>query len=561
MSQIPSNIQQFDQGLAIGNQGIGIAAENQRAKLFANLRSSEIRQRGKIAQLQADTEAERLRTQVDLQELQGESFREREASQERMQQVGIDAQSRENMLARKSDAIMFENRRRFELEIEDARRRRAAAIQAGLLDEAQVQDTRRKEAQFQLLKEKKSAAIVQALQAAITGKTKDVMGKLSEGFAAQGMADTAFRSNTSAQLKIGMELGASAVATRSLEKPETRGGLRFGPDMGSSAYNSYVIEGNDPGLAGRPAAVNEIVTEMINESKLDGTVPASMMAEFKETLTNLLIQTTNIGLNANKPSAFGAAFDNSEKGKAAQNLQKLRRMVTSDNMVGAVLQGFMDNVRNASKNGEALKSFFGDERLGVASPGNAPRVRRLKEIMDELGDLDENIQRLNGAPLFDKETGQTSALGDERNPIIDIENFKPFDGIDIMPRVIAALQQNLSAEEVKKAIGTVPDDLQRKVDLILAGHSKDDIIKAVAQQQRVPISEVEDFMRQDLTQEGADIRERMDDINRGIITDENSAFGIVSDILKRMGEGEFALQGFDEGDLLREMELEGLITE
>jgi len=573
VSQIPSNIQQFNQGLQIGNQGIAIASENQRAKLFASLQSTEIRQRGKIAQLQADTEAERLRTQVELQELQGESFREREASQERMQQVGIDAQSRENMLARKSDAIMFENRRRFELEIEDARRRRAAAIQAGLLDEAQVQDTRRKEAEFQLLREKKHAAIVQALQGAMTGRLskEGMVGKLSEAFTAQGLADMAFRSNTSAQLKIGMEQGATAVATRSKEKPEKRGGIRIGdltmgglqvgPDVVPSAYDSYVIRGDNPELQGRPAAVREIITEMVNESKLNGTVPAAMMAEFKETLTDLLVQTTNIGLNANQASVFGVAFDDSEKGKAAQNLQKLRRMVTSDNMVGAVLQGIIDNAGNASKNGEALKSFFGDERLGVGSPGNAPRVKRLKEIMDELGDLGENIQRLNGAPLFDKETGQTSALGDERNPIIDVENFKPFDGLDLMPRMIAALEANLSAEEMKKLVGTIPDDLRKRVDLIIDGHSKDDIIRAVAAERRVPEREVEDFMRKDLTQEGAEIRERIEDLQRGILTDENSAFGIVSDILRRMGEEGLDIQGFESGNLLRELELEGLISE
>jgi hypothetical protein len=539
MSQLPAAQTGFLAALETANQGIATASANQRAKLEARMRAAEIRQRGQIARLQADLEAERISAQSDLGQQELQQRREESEGQQKLQKQMMQQRQQEAEESRRFEAIMFDRQARLQLGIEEAKRRRIQAVQAGLHEEAAAEKQRSDELNFQLRDERRKQATLQALTSGMRGQLFDNTGKFKEALETREQSLRAVADATGKSVAVGMSTGLKGMV------------------LDSVAYREWVQEGK---LSSFGPAMREAASRTVQSTRLEGVVPKEQMVEFKQemgrfmgAMGQLWISTVGeqVASGVVLPSGERQAFVGQARGgldveelkkEAGLSLTRMRKMANGDTVLGTTLQAIADNAARVVENRETAFLTVDDPLLSVGEGGSDKRFLNLAAMMRAMAEVPDAISLLDGVRVVGDD-GQEVTLGSEQAPLLDIENFKISETSRILPEVVAALKAQLPDSEVRRLLGHISDpsgELGMRVDAILA--KRGEFREEVAAERGIPLEELPGGDLDELIQLQKETGLSIEDLERQQMGTGAGALGRVAEILGGMAGEELEFE-------------------
>lgn len=542
MSRIPSNIDQFNQGLALANQGIATASANQRAKLEARLRAAEIRQRGKIAALQADLEAERLQTLREIQESRQEGFEKREQSIDARQQAALEFQEKENAKQRRMEAILLDRQQRFESEMVKSRQKVAQLKQQRLYDAAKEEKGRLRELDNMGRAVGEDITVLAALNDALQGRSTNRFGQIDDALEKHTVQLQQFSDQLNQEVSREVLLALEGIggAARPRQMPMVTGtgvglfqGDLFQRGLGrGDPFGAYV---KDARGESRRAAAHQVVEAVVEGTSFSGVFPRGNGAAFKGALRLFLLAVADYDLLQQE----GQATESLKAGVAAR-LQELRRETKNDQMLGMALAA-IERSMDAATTDKNMAASFQEAALKLGELQHSARRDRVKEITAWGRDLQENVTELNGATVA-LPSGAEGRLGEDV-PNLSGEHFRPPDLSQVVARVLSALRREvqegrLDEATVRRLVGQVDDPdgkLAAKVSAIMGQLPDPELIEQVQEELGIQgigreRADLEALLDVDRGARIAELRRQEEGIRQDVLDVERGQLDVMSDL-------------------------------
>lgn len=473
----PNPVQQQLSSLAVANQGIGIASENQRAKLQAQMQASMIRQRGAEATLRANTQADMIKAQTEMAALDRESRTEDQNRADTRQQREMDFASGEAETARlfetKLTLGMADINRRIQQDDLDAARewQRGNYERAAELDR-RTEDRERESAELGL-----DLSRFQTIQGALTGQFRDRVADMEAGVRDHFTAISSRMGDLDLAADRAIRTGTANWRSGSLPNPLSPT-LSSGDRAGSlKAWGDYMgrfttgVRGREGGkeedaVRVRGALLDYWIGGMIGD--FAPFVPEGREAEFAENLSSYIHE-----------MSYGKVGSKASTDRAAKNLWKMRELASEDRIIGKMVKNIGERAEFYMRNGV-------DERARAADDFQLPNYHptsegvregerefigaKLKQLLGPIAAVKSRGSELASGEFVDaKGNAIQFGSGEDTPPNLRPLNFKDVQlgqegrARNMIIEVTALMEQFLPEDQFNEAIGHLPPDLRAQI--------------------------------------------------------------------------------------------------
>lgn len=485
----PNPVDQQTASLAVANQGIATAAENQRAKLQAAMQAASIRQRGAEANLRAQTHAEGIKNQAEMAALDRESRTDQQDRADTRQQKEMDFASGEARKQRQAEGILTIGMGQIEREIAEHERNAMLEFRRGNFERSR--ELKRKVAEFEQEWGRKGnqLARLNVVAEGLRGLYKDSSGLVHQALSDHVGAQKSRLNALDQAIDDAAEKGISAYGRGSVRNPIT-GQLPDKKDAeGRLARNRLYLYfrspglealGEEAGIRGGTQRINVVRRELIEhwigglEDALVGMVPSNREHEFVIHMAGYLDAVSR------EPDDTGVQEE--PRNIAAKHLYAMRKLA-EDEVIGTIVKGVAERADAylLPSSSEAAARDFNtpllnlQSQVGIKDPNRARTYQQqFQALLGPLSLAKVASGALAGATFFDENrkpvTFGDASTGEPNLRPLDFKNtygnIKDESG-RMYAEGLAVLKQFLPEEQWADAIGFMPDELKQTIREIL----------------------------------------------------------------------------------------------